>query len=502
MKILFNIFSFVFLLGSLVSCQSGGSNPTEATLPFDPFAAAWNDRSIFRRGLIQVEQDVVERLPGASVYRITLQISDDLLQVVGHQEVLYTNRENVELNEIYFRLLANTMGGKVVLSSVEVNGQAIEPAYSFENSTARLPLPEPLPPGGQLLIRSDFTVEVGRQSAGNYGLFGYLDDVLMLDGFYPLIPVYDDEGWYVEVPPANADTTFSDVSFYLVRVTAPAHLDIAASGVDVERINEGDRQTLTFAAGPARDFYITASKNFTVVSATVGETTINSYALAGQADRAESVLEFASNAFRTFNRQFISYPFTEFDILSLPIEAMGIEYPGIVGISMVLYEPDQKIGAIPSHILLESTVVHEVGHQWFYNLIGNDQIDEPWLDESFAQYAAIYYYTNVYGQSAIWNVRAAWESQWEGIGRPDMPIGLPAGAYTREEYTAIVYGRGPLFISALADRMGQRSFDEFLRDYQQTYKWGISSTDSFKQLAEQHCQCDLTDLFETWVYEK
>ena len=81
-------------------------------------------------------------------------------------------------------------------------------------------------------------------------------------------------------------------------------------------------------------------------------------------------------------------------------------------------------------------------------------------------------------------------------------IGLPVKMYGGREYGAIVYGRGPLFIEALADEMGQRTFDEFMRDYSETLKWGISTGDTFRQLAEQHCQCDLTVLFEEWVYEK
>ncbi len=49
--------------------------------------------------------------------------------------------------------------------------------------------------------------------------------------------------------------------------------------------------------------------------------------------------------------------------------------------------------------------------------------------------------------------------------------------------------------------LGQDTFDTFLRDYYATHKWGIATADSFKQLAESHCDCDLTQLFEAWVYE-
>jgi hypothetical protein len=50
--------------------------------------------------------------------------------------------------------------------------------------------------------------------------------------------------------------------------------------------------------------------------------------------------------------------------------------------------------------------------------------------------------------------------------------------------------------------MGQEVFDEFLRDYYESHQWGIGTGEAFRQLAERHCQCDLTALFEAWVYEK
>ena len=49
--------------------------------------------------------------------------------------------------------------------------------------------------------------------------------------------------------------------------------------------------------------------------------------------------------------------------------------------------------------------------------------------------------------------------------------------------------------------MGPETFETFLRDYYQTHQWGIATDGSFKQLAEQHCACDLTPLFEEWVYD-
>jgi len=478
--------------------QTVETQPTEV----QPSDTAWDDREIFRSGLINAEQEILDGLPGASVYHIAFQIADDFTTLTGHQEVYYTNREDEALNEIYFRSFPNVTGGALRVSGVEVDGETVEPVYEFADSAIRIPLPTPLQPGGQTNIQMDFEVEVALDMAGNYGLFGYFDDVLVLDEFYPVIPAFDDEGWNVETPPPNADTSHFDASFYLVRVTAPTNLKMAASGVEVERQTEGDKQIVTFAAGPARDFYLAASEKFSAISETVGETQINAYSFSDQREGAEAALQFSVNALNSFNQRFGPYPYTEYDILSTPMQALGIEYPGIVGVALPLYNVNEAVYGVPFPIMLEGTVAHEAAHQWFYNIVGNDQIDEPWVDEALAQYITGLYYADTYGEQAAQQYRASWDSRWERVNRADIPIGLPAGDYEGREYGAIVYGRGPLFISALAETMGQDTFDDFLRDYYQTHKWGIGTGEAFKQLAEEHCQCNLTPLFEEWVYER
>jgi hypothetical protein len=476
------------------------SEPTsDASLLFD---IAWDDRAIFRDGLIGEAQETLDRLPGASVYHIDLQIPHDFLILEGHEQVRYTNREDVPLSEIYFRLFSNTAGGASIVSDLKVDGQNVEPVYEFEDSALRVLLPTALQPGEQVVIQMDFDVEVPREMGGNYGLFGYFEDTLVLDEFYPVIPVYDDEGWNVETPPPNADVPYFDASFYLVRVTAPANLTVVASGIEVDRKSEADNQVLTFAAGPARGFYIAASEDYIVLSERVGETTVNSYAFPERAEGTELALQFAADALESYSERFGVYPYTEFDVVSTPMQALGMEYPGIVAIALIQYDLDEQVYGLPARVMLESAIAHEVGHQWFYNVVGNDQVDEPWVDEAIVQYLTGLYYLDVYGTDAFESYSDSWYGRWEQVEMADIPIGLPAGTYEGREYGAIVYGRGPIFVAALAEEMGQKTFDEFLRDYYQTHKWGIGTSDSFRQLAEQHCQCDLTDLFEEWVYEK
>jgi hypothetical protein len=423
-----------------------------------------------------------------------------LLRVEGRERVRYTNRENGPLDEICFRLYPNIAGGEITVSHVEVDGAQVEPADRSLRSATCVPLPIALQPDESTVLNLDFAVDLPKEMGGNYGLFGYFEDVLVLDTFYPAIPVYDDEGWNVETPSRNGDLTYYDASFYLVRVTAPDGLTVVASGIEVSREVDGDHQVLTYAAGPARDFYLAASERFVRQSERVGETTVHSYAFAGREEGAKLALQYAVDALKVFSARLGDYPYTEMDVVSTPMLALGIEYPGTIGITLRVYDLEAEVSGLPAPVLLESVVAHEVGHQWFYNAVGNDQQDDPWLDEAVVQYVTGLYHLDAHGTGAAEGYRTSWTSRWDRVDRAEIPVGLPAASYTPEEYSPIVYGRGPFFVTALAKEMGQETFDAFLRDYYQTYKWEIGTGEAFRELAETHCRCDLTSLFEQWVY--
>ena len=481
---------------ALAACQP--SAPTATSVGRDLFDIPWDDRSAFSGGLIASERAVLDQLDGASVYHIDLRVADDLVHLDGRQEVRYTNQETESLNEVCFRLFPNLLGGGTEIQTIGVNNQEVEPTYDLAGSVMRVPLSAALRPGGQAVIEMTYSVQVPTEGGGGYGVFAFEDDILVLAHFYPMIAVYDDEGWNLEMPPEQGDIVYGDSSFYVVRVSAPAAVTLVASGVEIERLAMPDRQQSTYAGGPMRDFYLAASTRYTVASKRVGETTVNSYAPSEVVGGAKTSLEHAVDALRVFGERFGTYPFTEFDVVSTQTTAFGIEYPGVIAIALRMYDPATSEYP-PAY--LESTMAHEVAHQWFYSVVGNDQLDEPWVDEALAQYATFLYWQDLYGPSGAADYRGSWQERWARVEGADIPIGLPVRAYGGKEYGAIVYGRGPLFVEAMARMMGQETFSAFLRDYYETHKWGIATTESLKQLAEEHCDCDLTPLFEDWVYE-
>lgn len=485
----------------LASCQYSLIYSTpQSDETYVPFGVDWDDHSFFQKGLVISQQRVLDQLPGASIYHLDLQIADDLIHVTGVQEVRYTNQEDVALEILRFRLFPNILGGSLSVSDVSINGGSVSPSYSLADSLMSVQLIRALQPGENVVVRITFTVTVPTELDSNYGVFASTEGVLALAHFYPMIPVYDSEGWNAEIPPDQGDVTYADSSFFLVRVTAPEKIVLVASGTEISHNIKDKMQVVVFAAGPVRDFYIVASADYDVKSKTYAGTTINSYAPKDLRAGAELALDVAAKAIANFSKRYTPYPYTELDIVSTPTKALGIEYPGIIAIAMRIYDLSEKNNGVPASVIMESTVVHEVGHQWFYNIVGNDQLDEPWLDESLTQYVTWQYYKDIYGSDGASGFKQALDSRWERVDRRAIPIGMPVSFYKDKEYGAIVYGRGALFFDELAQHMGQDTFDKFIQDYVQTYKWGIINSNGLKQFGEQYCSCDLTQLYQEWVY--
>lgn len=466
----------------------------------DLFDTPWEDRSPFKAGLVSSEQSVLNELPNASVYHLEFKIQADIFHITGTEQVRYTNAEGVALAEVHFRLFPNILGGEMTVSNLKADEQSVTAKYDLENSLLIVPLPKPLEPGQSVVLGMDFAVTVPQNVELNYGVLAYFDDVLALAHAYPMIAVYDDEGWNAEIPPQSGDVTYADASFFLVKVSAPPDLTLVTSGHEIESGEADQAQTLSVASGPARDFYLAASPNYEEVSQTFGEVTVHSYGPQGFKDGTQMAVDVAGRALEDFSARYAPFPYSEFDIVATPTLALGIEYPGVIAITQRIYEVDQNVRGTPAAVYMESTVAHETGHQWFYNLVGDDQLDDPWLDESLTQFATLQYYADEYGAQGEQGYRSSLESRWESVGRADIPIGRPVAGYSGQEYGAIVYGRGPLFFVALREEMGTEPFDAFLKEYTDTLSWEVATPDILQSLAEKHCSCELDSLFDEWVY--
>lgn len=458
--------------------------------------------SIYAANLIPQEQASLADFPTATRYELDLALVEPYASIAGQEKVTYWNNEEAALSEIYLRMFPNNSGDLMQVTLLKVNGEESEFTVEFNNTALRVDLPEPLQPAEMLTLELSYTVEVPTDFGGNYGLFSYIDGILALDQVYCIIPVYDDEGWNVETPPPNGDMIYADPSFFTVTVHAPADLLVAATGVVVDEKEEDGVRTQTFAAGPVRDFYIAASTVYETLTQQVGETLVTSYFPKGSSKGGQHVLTVGVNALETFNARFGTYPYTELDLVGTPMQAGGMEYSGILAMATDYYDPDAVYYGLPAFSLLESATAHEVAHEWFFNMVMSDQLDEPWIDEGMAQYLTYLYFENTFGPSAAGEYIESWNYRWDRVEFLPIPIGMPVREYVDNQYGAIIYGRAPLFIHDLRQKMGDEVFFDFMRALFEEHKWGIATTESFRALAEETCDCDLKQAFDNWVYPR
>jgi len=466
--------------------------PAPAPVHWDVYAAA------LRPAIIQQlapEMQPGGRLSTLTQYSLTVTLDPGLKWVSGHQIVHYTNTEQEPLDEVWFHLFPNLWDGNMRVSQVAVDGRPVEATLESGDDLLRVPLGRRLDPGRWIEIALDFRVPVPADTeVGNYGEFAYLDGILAMAHFYPTVVVYDERGWHTETPALQGDVIFHDASLYDVSLTAPADLVVAATGATLGRQENGDgTATWRFGGGPMRDFNIVASARYRTATRQVGDIAVNSYFLPEDAAGGQKALNWAARALDTYQQQFGAYPYRELDVVPTMTTAGGIEYPGLIVVARRLYYDRNN------ELFFESVTIHETAHQWWYNVVGNDQLNHPWLDEALTQYSTYYYYERFYGQDAIANLMDSFRARWSRADDAGKPIGLPVSAYLDKEYSAIVYGRGPLFLIALRDRIGADKMAELLRRYYAEYAWKIAAPADFRRLAEEVAGQKLDDLWREWV---
>jgi len=477
---------------------------SEATFVAPPFD--WANLAPYQSAMRPEFAADVDQFVDATRYWIDLYVDVDRRTLSGVEQVRYTNHETESLTEIVFRLLPGTpgYGGSMTVSSVTVDGITTSPALTTGGSALYVPLVSPLLPGESIELGLRFEGAFPSDAAdtdpplAGYAQYGYIDRVLALPNAYPMIPVYDDEGWNVELAATFGDATFTDTSLYLVRITLPVDMVLATSGVTLDRRDNGDgTATCLCASGPMRDFGLVASADYGTVSTKVGKVLVTAYILPGDREGGERVLDYAAQSLRIYEQILGPYPYTELDVMATPTKAGGIEYPGLIVVAARLYT---QVGGF-----FEWATVHEVAHQWWYSLVGNDQLDEPWLDEALTQYTSLLYVEHRYGEEAAQKaLENVFQEPYRHVleNEQDMPVGLPVAAYPQDLYGSVVYGKGPLFFHAMRQQVGDETFYRILSSYLEEYRYGVAYPQDLLSVAERVSGQELDALYERWILGK
>jgi hypothetical protein len=433
-----------------------------------------------------------------STYHVSLHVSDSLAEIQGSLSLRYVNLERPSLDRLQFFLFPNLTAGRMEVSRCSVGGVPSRFEYRMRDSVLVVPLARPIVQGATVDVEVEYAVSVPEETNGDYGAFSRSDRAVRLAWCCPV--VLSPRSWANPYPVPYADFLCKEPSLYKVRVSLPSGLTLIFPGKQTSSATRGGRRVIEFEHGPARELFMAAGRGMVSATAEADGVAVRCFAPPGRAEAAALAADSAAKALEVFGRRFGPYPYESLTIVASPLASFGLEFSGIFAITERIFDLDATMDAMPARILLEATVAHETAHQWFYGIVGNDQAQEPWLDEAIAQYATWLYYRDRYGVSAASGFFRSFGERWDRVGRKPIPIGLSIWEYNERQYGAIVYGRGPLFLHALSERMGEAAFDVLLRDWVKRFEWRIASGADFRALAEEECRCDLEGFFDLWVW--
>jgi hypothetical protein len=407
------------------------------------------------------------------------------------QTVIIPNRTADAWTELVFNVPLNAAPGVFLLDGATAASHAfaetpVTPA--LEGITLRVPLPQPVEPRHAARIALDYRIQfptVGDKITIPGGLTAWTGSVLRAGEWYPVLAPYEEGGGWRSYPyhPVGDPVIYPAANTTLVIVTEPGVI-IAGSGPVSH-----DETTWSFRVESARGMAFFASTQFWKVEGEAAGVPITGYYLPPYVGAGQAVVDVAEQAITLYSELFGPYPYPSLTIVENGA-AGDMEYTALISLSDRVYRNWRGLPVSLVHVL----VAHETAHQWWYGAVGNDQVYEPWLDESLATYSEILFYEHYYPELDNWRVDWYLEK-----AQPGAPVDLPIYAYhDTESYIAALYPRGAMFLHDLRELIGDRAFSNFLVDYQRQYAGRLADAADFFTILRRHTTADLDPLIQEY----
>ncbi|MHB8932789.1 MAG: M1 family metallopeptidase [Bellilinea sp.] len=422
----------------------------------------------------------------------------------GNAAITFTNPGKTALNKIVLRTFPNApllFGGGMEITSARTGGEslAIE-AFLEDQSAVRLPLEKALKPGETIQLQLEFNgwLPVDFERDWIYGTYHYASDgpVVMLANAYPMLAPLVNGQWQASPVLVEGDAVVSSTALYRAQVQVPTGWQVAASGREVTREETPSQISIAFAGGPLRDFMLAASPALILRRAEWGGMRVNHWGLPRTERYWNEAIDVVKASLDLFEETFGPLPYNELDIIAAPLKnASGVEYPGLILLGETLYNS----GSVPH--LLPSVTAHEVAHQWWYAVVGNDVLEYPWQDEALATFSA-QFYEMVYDQNfyfgALENYKLRVETLEAASGEQAVSQSVADFSDNPQAYATVVYHKGYLFLEELRSQIGEQAFNAALQNYYQNNLYRLAPPAALLDSFETACNCELDELYNEW----
>ena len=305
-----------------------------------------------------------------------------------------------------------------------------------------------------------------------------------------------------------------DRATYDVTLRWPRKYDLVASGRLVERGREGhyirERRRLEL---PSIAFSFAVGR-YIVERRQVGDTEV----VVAFTDRGSlrttpgvraGIVDAVSNSLEFFEEVFGEYPLEQLTVVTVP-RRFSQSYLGFITLAdSVIRFPDPQAGAASWQ--RDTTIAHELAHQWWGNLIGWWSYRDQWLSEGMANYAALLFESRKEGGRA--DNLAIMSSGWrDSLSRTTVegrtleslgPIVLGNrlnSSRARNGYRTIVYRKGAVVLAMLARAVGEDRFLQMLHSLADAAAHQVLTTEAFLKALEKMSGLELQGFARQFIY--
>lgn len=361
----------------------------------------------------------------------------------------------------------------------KVNGQPVE---FFPNGVSvQVILSQDIIPGSELRIEMNWQAKVPKLAYR----YGTKDGIYMLGNFYPALNVWDAAGWHNSYNSLFGDPFCFHCADYEVSFNIPAGYRVVSTGENMDTIAEDNgREIHIIKAQNVRDFCLAVLYDYNESKDEKSRPVVKCYFPNHYNDFSAQVLKQSAEIINYYACTWGSYPYNDFKVVFVPMKGFhGMEYSGLMFFSEDFLQPQayQQRG--------EFILAHEIAHQWWFAMVGNDQLKEPWLDEGLANWSAYKYLEKYKGIKP-----PALNEYADGINLAREMREI----YSTQEYYATAYTGGEAFWFGLEKEMGQETVNKVLRRYLADYRFNIACTDDLLQVIKKEAHQDMTDYFAKW----
>jgi aminopeptidase N len=405
------------------------------------------------------------------------------------------------------------------------------------NDVIKLFLLKPLYPGGHTILTTPFFVKI----PSYISRLGHDGQSYMITQWYPKPAVYDKKGWHA-MPYLDMGEFYSEYGSYDVNITVPSSYVVAATGI-LETQNEKEfyqtigkknkqlinayknnkqeqkikslltyyysasegTKTLSWHADSVHDFAWFADKNFVINYDTLQLASgkiIDAYTFYHASDKEwYSSEDDVEDIIRRYSLWIGEYAYPVVNAVEGPSNSSsgGMEYPMIT----LITEPnanDKKLDGI---------LAHEVGHNWFYAMLGTNERDNPWMDEGVNtyfefKYEGEKYHSNlVFGNAIPQRVKDLDEehffaSIYNTLNQIPMyqPVASATAAFNDdEEYSSVVYLKTAIWMYTIELSIGSDKLQQAIHGYFRDWKFKHPTRADMKASFENSTGIDFSKLF-------